>query len=95
MKLISSVYKSSRKADTYLYVDKSEDLTRVPEALLQSFGKPEHVMTLLLTSDKKLASADAKQVIAEIQNQGFYLQLPPSKDEPVARLHAINSKTTF
>jgi len=95
MKLISSIYKSNKKTDTYLYVDKAEDLARVPDVLLQTFGKPEHVMTLLLSSGKKLARADAEQVMAAIQNQGFYLQLPPSEAESVAKLHAKNRKTIF
>ena len=49
MKRICSVYKSPRKNEMYLYVDKREALSRVPEALLVPFGAPQHVFDLLLT----------------------------------------------
>jgi uncharacterized protein YcgL (UPF0745 family) len=33
---------------------------------------------LVITPDKKLARAIAKDVLAAIESQGFYLQMPPS-----------------
>ena len=51
MKKICTIYRSPKKEGMYLYVDKAEDLARVPEALLQSFGKPEQAMTLLRIND--------------------------------------------
>ena len=35
------VYKTRRKVDLYLYVDFEEDLGRVPDELLERFGRPE------------------------------------------------------
>jgi hypothetical protein len=61
----------------YLYVDFTEDLARVPAVLLEQFGAPHPVMTLKLTEDRKLARADAPQVLAQIERAGFYLQMPP------------------
>ncbi len=78
MKLISSVYRSPRKEGMYLYVDKKENLERVPETLLKQFGQPEFSMTLLLTPERKLARAKAGEVIDAIKAEGFYLQMPPS-----------------
>jgi uncharacterized protein len=74
------VYRSSRKQEMYLYVDAKEDLARVPEALLRRFGKPVEALSLLLTSDRRLARADAAQVLADIEAQGFYLQMPPAAE---------------
>lgn len=71
------VYKTARKRDMYLYVDFSEDLARVPETLLARFGSPELVLTLKLEPAKKLARADAREVLAGIRDSGFYLQMPP------------------
>ena len=71
------VYKGSRKADTYLYVDFAEELSRVPEALLAQFGETEEVLALKLTAERKLARANAADVLAQIEAAGFYLQLPP------------------
>ncbi|MGA0839238.1 MAG: YcgL domain-containing protein [Pseudomonadales bacterium] len=72
------VYRSPRRAEMYLYVDFTEDLARVPAVLLEQFGAPHPVMTLKLTEDRKLARADAPQVLAQIERAGFYLQMPPA-----------------
>lgn len=71
------VYKSRRKADAYLYVDFKNDLSGVPDALLQQFGEPELALSLNLTATRKLAQADPREVLQQIESQGFYLQLPP------------------
>ena len=63
----------------YLYVDKQRGIADVPDALLQTFGPPESVMTLLLTPERKLARAEAAAVLDAIEHQGFYLQMPPSE----------------
>jgi len=71
------VYRSTRKLDMYLYVDAAEDLERVPEALLQHFGKPVEAMVLQLTPARRLVRADAATVLASIRDAGYYLQVPP------------------
>lgn len=81
-----SVYKSPRKDEMYLYVSKAEGLKRVPEALLEQFGKPKHVFDLLLKPERELARADVGKVLAELAERGFYLQLPPVKDEYLLNL---------
>lgn len=74
------VYRSSRTQEMYLYVDAREDLTRVPEALLQRFGQPVRALSMLLTPERNLARADAAQVLASIDESGFYLQMPPAAE---------------
>ncbi|MBD2858511.1 YcgL domain-containing protein [Spongiibacter sp. KMU-158] len=80
MKRICSVFRSASHEGMYLYVDKAEALTRVPEPLLKRFGRAEHAMVLLLDAEKKLARADAAKVLEAIAEQGFYLQLPPQAE---------------
>lgn len=65
----------------YLYVDRSEGVESLPEALLAGFGEPSHVLDLVLTPEKSLARADASKVLADIAAQGFYLQMPPPEGE--------------
>jgi uncharacterized protein len=77
------IYRSLSKRDMYLYVDAVEDLSRVPEALLQRFGRPLKSLELLLTPQRRLARAEAAVVLASIAETGFYLQLPPSGYEPL------------
>lgn len=81
-KLLVSVYRSPVRDETYLYVARGSDLDTLPEALLKSFGKPEHSMDLLLTATKSLARADAAKVMQEISERGFFLQLPPPREMP-------------
>lgn len=94
MKLICDIYKSAREEEMYLYVDKREGTKRIPEKLREIFGEPVHVVTMLLEPGKKLARADAAKVMAEIRRQGFYLQMPPAKDDEMREISIKNTKLT-
>jgi uncharacterized protein YcgL (UPF0745 family) len=85
MKRAVDIFKSKRKQEMYLYVDQGKGLEDVPADLLARFGEPERVMTLLLDHERKLARADAAEVLAKIDKQGFYLQMPPTAAELLAR----------
>ncbi|MEH2921196.1 YcgL domain-containing protein [Samsonia erythrinae] len=71
------IYRSTKRDQTYLYVEKKDDFSRVPEALMQSFGAPQLAMVLPLDGRKKLANADIEKVKLALKEQGFYLQVPP------------------
>jgi uncharacterized protein len=85
MSVLCQIFRSSRKQEMYLYVDKVRGLQDVPEALLDQFGEPVSVLILLLTPQYKLARADAATVLASIETQGFYLQMPPTATELLSR----------
>lgn len=72
-----SVYRSTRKDYTYLYVAEGLTLEQLPEHLLAAFGTPAFVIDLQLSSKRKLASEDVEQVMANLRHQGYHLQLPP------------------
>jgi uncharacterized protein YcgL (UPF0745 family) len=82
--MLCQVYKSPRKQEAYLYVEMSEGLERVPQALLAQFGEPVEVMILKLDENRRLARVDAALVRQSIREQGFFLQLPPSAAELAA-----------
>ncbi|MGK9064387.1 YcgL domain-containing protein [Stutzerimonas chloritidismutans] len=86
MKRICSIYKSLRKNEMYLYVDRAEALTRVPEGLLAAFGPPQHAFDLVLTPERKLAREDIHKVLENIEAQGFHLQMPPPDDDYIEHL---------
>ncbi|RVU29540.1 MULTISPECIES: YcgL domain-containing protein [Neptunomonas] len=93
MKIIS-IFKSSRKDEMYLYVDKREQLERVPEPLLEMFGKPVHVMDMPLTSERKLARVeDTQKLLDDVAENGFYLQMPPPKDDYMLDLYKNRPET--
>ncbi len=72
------IYRSRRRSDTYLFLPSSDDFSAVPEALMEVFGTPELALEIELTPERKLAQADARQVIDSLREKGFYLQMPPA-----------------
>jgi uncharacterized protein YcgL (UPF0745 family) len=76
------VYRSSRKADTYIYLPKKDEFDDIPEALMRVFGEPEFALEFQLTADRTLAQEDPAEVLENINERGFHLQMPPENDEP-------------
>lgn len=76
MKIVD-IYRSEKQEGMYLYVDHEADLQTLPEKLMSHFGKATFVMKLPLSEERKLAAADAKKVLFSIDEQGYYLQMPP------------------
>lgn len=69
------IYRSSRKPDTYLYLSDKNDFSDIPEELLSVFGEPEFSFSFNLTADRKLAREDTEQVLKNLEEQGYHLQL--------------------
>ena len=86
-KLVCEVFKSSRKDEMYLYIDKRQGLAHVPEQLLETFGKPVPVFTMILTPEKSLSRVNAADVVEGIKEKGFYLQMPPPKEAYLLDVH--------
>jgi uncharacterized protein YcgL (UPF0745 family) len=91
-KIVISIYRSPRKDGMYLYVEKRQGLKEVPEALLNLFGKPHHVADMLLTPERKLARAEASDVIMGIQTKGFFLQMPPPAEDYMREMVSLAAK---
>ena len=75
--ILCDVYKSLKRENLYLYVDKKVGLERVPEDLLQHFGEHQLALSFKLHEDRPLAKEDPKQVITNLAEHGYHLQLPP------------------
>ena len=84
------IYRSSKRDQTYLYVEKKDDFSRVPEELMKGFGTPQLAMILPLDGSKKLANADFDKVKKALKDVGYYLQLPPPP-ESLLKMHLENS----
>ena len=78
------VYKSLRKADTYVYLAGRDDFDRLPESLRDRLGRLEFVLGVDLAGRRTLARADPDVVRTNLAAQGFHLQLPPSVTDPMA-----------
>lgn len=82
--MFCAIYKSPKKAGMYLYIAKRGDFSPVPTELQQVFGKPEFVMLFNLAGEKPLKNAKKDEVLEKIQNEGFYLQMPPPPENLLA-----------
>lgn len=76
--MLAHVYKSLKRADTYVYLARRDDFASVPEALRASLGRLQHVLDVELTPERKLAREDATLVRGNLAARGFHLQVPPS-----------------
>jgi uncharacterized protein YcgL (UPF0745 family) len=77
------VYKSLRKADTYVYLGARDDFARLPEPLRSQLGNLQFVLEMTLTPERKLARADVAVVLANLQQIGYHLQAPPTVLDPL------------
>ncbi|GAB3510440.1 YcgL domain-containing protein [Pseudoxanthomonas daejeonensis] len=71
------VYKSLRKADTYVFLATRDDFTRVPEPVRAQLGELGFVLEVMLTPGRRLAQADAAVVRTNLAARGFHIQFPP------------------
>ncbi|MDE9436072.1 YcgL domain-containing protein [Xenorhabdus bovienii] len=88
--MICVIYRSPKRDQTFLYVEKKGDFSRIPEALLKTFGEPQYSMMISLSGRKKLANADIVKVKTMLSEQGFYLQVPPPVESLMSKHLAVN-----
>ena len=77
-----AIYKGRRKPDTYLYVTGIDEFDQLPAGLLQMMGELTLVMELQLDHERTLAQADVKEVMAQLSDRGYFIQMPPGDGRP-------------
>ena len=87
------VYKGTKQADHYLFLNQEFDQQNppvtVPQALLDLLGELNLVVEFQLDPMRKMPQADAQQVYHNLQQHGFYLQMP-SKDMAAVETEFFN-----
>ncbi len=84
--MLCHIYRSNRKLDTYLYLLDKDDFSVLPDDLLRVFGPPEFSFSFDLTKNRSLAKEDAAEVLENLENLGYHLQL--RDDELVEEMFA-------
>lgn len=79
--MLCAIYKSAKKAQMYLFVKTRDDFSLVPEQLMAMFGTPTLVTLTNLATKTKLAFADLEKVKANLNDEGYYLQMPPPQED--------------
>ena len=77
------VYKSLKKADTYVYLAARDDFARLPPPLQAQLGRLQFVLEVQLTAERKLARENPEVVRANLASRGFHLQFPPTVEDPM------------
>lgn len=70
------VYKSTRKADTYVFLVARDEGAKLPEALRTQLGPLQFVLETELAPGRKLARENPEEVMANLVDRGFHLQIP-------------------
>ena len=74
-KINCSIYKTPQREGVYLYLPQSTPIEELPELLQQLFAERVEVLTLTLTPTTQLAVEDPLQVLANLREDGYHLQL--------------------
>ena len=74
-----NIFNCARKADTYLYLKAGMRPEELPEALRILLGDLQQFLTLEISENSKLAQVSAVDVLAALNDQGYFLQMPPAE----------------
>ncbi len=75
------IYKSQRKADTYVFLCERDGFSALPPPIAERLGTLAFVMELELSAERKLAREPAATVMDNLTRRGFHLQMPPIDPE--------------
>jgi uncharacterized protein YcgL (UPF0745 family) len=79
------VYRSDRRADTYVYLRERDAFGLLPAPLRERLGTLAFALEVELAPGRQLARVDIDAVRAALQLNGFFLQLPPSHDADIGK----------
>ncbi len=83
--MLAYVYKSLKKADTYVYLSARDDFARLPEPLRAQLGALQFVLDVALVPERKLALEDPAVVRENLVMRGFHVQFPPTMADPMTQ----------
>lgn len=84
--MICAVYRSKKRTNTYLFVEKKGDFSNVPESLLDIFGTPEFSMFLRPQDMPNVKVVSPEKLQAELREKHYYLWVRP-EDENLLNQH--------
>ena len=66
----------------YLYIHEDKTSDDLPEELIKMVKELTHTMDLELSPERKLAREDVNEVIKNLEEKGYHLQMPPKPLTP-------------
>lgn len=73
------VYASTRRIETYLWLDDPQRLEDLPDTLREMLGEVRLVLEVDLDRERRLPHQDTGKVLDNLGRQGWHLQLPPGE----------------
>ena len=80
------IYRSLKKKGLYVYLPEKDKFSVIPENIQKSIGDLEFSFELELHRDRKMARENPVDVINNIKNNGFHLQMPADIEEILASI---------
>ncbi len=77
------VYRSNKKQGMYLYLAEKDDFSSVPESLIKLLGDVIFSFEFDLSKERKLVRAESEEVLRIMKENGYFLQMPPPKNESI------------
>ncbi|MFQ1017066.1 YcgL domain-containing protein [Gilliamella sp. BG7] len=74
------IYRSTKKENSYLYMEHENDFSTIPEKVMSIFGSPVFVMKVLLDGKRKFVVGTATEIEEKIKTDGFFLQMLKEDD---------------
>ncbi|WP_081295236.1 MULTISPECIES: YcgL domain-containing protein [unclassified Gilliamella] len=74
------IYRSSKKENCYLYIEKENNFSTIPDKILSIFGKPVFVMKVLLDGKRRFVVGTSDEIEKKIKMDGFFLQMLKEDD---------------
>lgn len=74
--LTSYIYRCSAKQDMYIYLAEKDNFDCIPDELKKSMGLLTFAFELNIDKERKLAKEKPEQVIKNLKERGFHLQMP-------------------
>ena len=72
------VYRSKKNPEMYLYLPEKEQFDRVPDSLIKLVGEVKFSFEFQLNTERKLLRYEASEVMRNLLDNGFFLQMPPN-----------------
>ena len=77
------VYKSLKRADTYVYFAARDDFARLPEPLRTQVGSLAFVLDVDIGPERRLGRENPAVVRENLAARGFHVQFPPTIEDPM------------
>ncbi|MCL4165727.1 UNVERIFIED_CONTAM: hypothetical protein GTU68_053042 [Idotea baltica] len=84
------VYRSNKKQGMYLYLIEKDDFSDVPESLMKLLGEVVFSFEFDLSKDRKLVKEESEEVLRIMKENGYFLQMPPAKNEIFNTTESLN-----